>query len=925
MIGAKSIHTQRMVQSTPSQHASGSGTGKSRHYFNDNSHQARGSRNDNRHSSEDYLDDKNDEDDDLDIDDLDHNSIATDSGSESESEGGIQDKYHTVRRSSLPRIAESSQATDNSSRAGRSSGRSGMSNISGTEGTSSMRSSTGRDSARSLATESASSWEFEGEEDIETAIMEEMGMEKERDEFGVKRGTTSDRRHDTYGRNNSGKEALNGNVRQGKINLNPNGSGGFPLRSGGFNYNHLSASSSSKINALPSMMKNIDLNGISTKKVSELAPTTRETLRPTASQIARNDEHDRYGDDDAEESNKKTTTKLVSIRILDPGDPAGRPTTVTVAMKVPTKKERLGSRGRNIFERQLANHSLGAGQKVFLRLREKVSDDSQQQEQQQTPQNKYRPLRNRQQLQQQAIVEFWQPPDESDDKTSNSNFMQSFRIPEQDEFPEPEIHCTDRENQDLDDHDHPQQPPITTTTFFKKRNSGSTMISEITTDNTTLFGSAHHQNSGRITFGNPNPHNFKRSSDFNTSEIRNNNRNSDVHNDNQNISFSHNQSPNKTTSTSNNDSKPTKLEQPPPKPLDPFTIPTILSTTIIKQTPNQKVGLAFRKSTTGNVIIEKIMPGSVFDGTAMKAGHECLIINGHRVRSARKAAEIVRESEKKLTLVVSSAVRPPGTMYTIISIGGGGTSNADRRKRGDDTRGDHPIAYAAGMHFKMKQGLVQLVKIDSDSPLAGASMKVGDFVLAVNGSAVATISDAVRLLSKSENQEEDLIPILYFNMRQLRVSLVDKVIGDLWKKDWSEAYDECVVLEPGASSKPLTFKFNEEGRCELLDPLRAFRVSGEPLIPVDHPLNSVMDTLNHGIICVLAAIRQGLELATGGGEEEGVRAEAERDQSRNATENGPNRSVTKSLKGNLDQLSKLYNEGMLNKDDFEAIKTRLLS
>ncbi|KAL7465460.1 hypothetical protein ACHAXS_005775 [Conticribra weissflogii] len=925
MIDAQSIHTQRMVQSKPSQYASGSGTGKSRHYFNDNSHRVRGDRDNKRHGGEAYLDDENgDGDDDLDIDDLENNSIATDSGSESER--GSQDQYRS--RTSLPRIAESSQATDNSSRAGRSSGRSGMSNLSGAEGTSSMRSSTGRDSARSLATESASSWEFEGEEDIETAIMEEMGMEKERDEFGMKRGSSSDRQQDSHGQYSSGKEAMNENPRYSNINMKPNGSGGFPLRSGGFNYNQLSASSSSKINTLPSMMKNIDLNGISTKKVSELAPTPRESLRPTlsaVSQTATNVVNDRYNDGDAEESHKRTTTKLVKIKMWDPGDPAGRPTTVTVAMKVPTKNERLGSRGRNIFERQLANHSLGAGQKVFLRLREEDSDKSQQQEQQQMPHNKYRPLRNRQQLQQQAIVEFWQPPDESDDKTSNSNFMQSFRIPEQEEYPDPQIHHRDREDENLDDHHHPQQPPITTTTFFKKRNSGSTMISEITTDNTTLFGSAHHQNSGRITFGNPNPHNFKMSSHFNTSEIQNNDRTMGVHKDNQNISSSQNQTPHKTTATTNNNSKPTTPEQPPPKPLDPFTIPTILSTTIIKQTPNQKVGLAFRKSTAGNVVIEKIMPGSVFDGTAMKAGHECLIINGHRVRSARKAAEIVRESEKKLTLVVSSAVRPPGTMYTIISIGGGGTRSAEKGKRGHDDRGDHPTACAAGMHFKMKQGLVQLVKIDPGSPLAGASMKVGDFVLAVNGSAVATISDAIRLLSKSENQEEDLIPILYFNMRQLRVSLVDKVIGDLWKKDWSEAYDECVVLEPGASSKPLTFKFNEEGRCELLDPLRAFRVSGEPLIPLDHPLNSVMDTLNHGIICVLAAIRQGLELATGGGEEEGVPTVAEREQSGNGTENGANRSVTKSLKGNLDQLSKLYNEGMLNKDDFEAIKSRLLS
>jgi hypothetical protein len=91
--------------------------------------------------------------------------------------------------------------------------------------------------------------------------------------------------------------------------------------------------------------------------------------------------------------------------------------------------------------------------------------------------------------------------------------------------------------------------------------------------------------------------------------------------------------------------EPQSTPTPPTKQLskfpEPFAIPSIVNITIRKSTPDQKVGLAFRKS-KGVVIIEKISPGSAFDGSELKVGMECLCINEHRVRSARRAAEIVR-------------------------------------------------------------------------------------------------------------------------------------------------------------------------------------------------------------------------------------------------------------------------------------------
>jgi hypothetical protein len=201
-------------------------------------------------------------------------------------------------------------------------------------------------------------------------------------------------------------------------------------------------------------------------------------------------------------------------------------------------------------------------------------------------------------------------------------------------------------------------------------------------------------------------------------------------------------------------------------------------------------------------------------------------------------------------------------MYTIIDL------RENEYTSGDEAAGGEAISSSAlGVHFELNQGLVQLVKVDGGSPLANSALKVGDYILAIGGIVTGTVESATRLLSE---QTVDMVPILYFSMKLLRVSLVDKMISDSWKREWSETYEECVVLPPTGKTNPLTLRFRENGTCELVDPLRAFRLlshghrdkaaeCSDSLIPSDHPLNSIVDTLNTGITCVMEAIRQGVE------------------------------------------------------------------
>jgi hypothetical protein len=301
----------------------------------------------------------------------------------------------------------------------------------------------------------------------------------------------------------------------------------------------------------------------------------------------------------------------------------------------------------------------------------------------------------------------------------------------------------------------------------------------------------------------------------------------------------------------------------PEKGLEPFIIPSILSLKVIKHNPTDAVGISFTK-TNGTIVIDTITPASLFAGTDLLPGYQCLSINGHRIRSANRAAEIVRDSKTSLRLIASNTSHCPlGTMYTMISLKKNSRSSSmpDMKKTTPTATGhsmnDFSTANeecAAGMYFKMKHGLVQLVKFDSDSPIKTTSMKVGDYILAINGIAVGSISRTVRALSKSNH---DIVPILYFSMTRLRVSISDEVMDkNLWTKEWSSDYKTCVIsqindLSDKTSSNPITIQFTDN-RCELLD----------NIVPSDHHLISVVETLNNSMSLAFSTIYEGVKLAT---------------------------------------------------------------
>lgn len=354
-----------------------------------------------------------------------------------------------------------------------------------------------------------------------------------------------------------------------------------------------------------------------------------------------------------------------------------------------------------------------------------------------------------------------------------------------------------------------------------------------------------------------------------------------------------------------------------------------------------------------------------------------LTINGHRVRGARRAAEVVREAQTKLTVVASDASRPPGAVYAAIAVPGekepyGARALQRQRKyerEENRQRGGRKVRAATsamGMTFGMKHGLVRIVDVEALSPAVevASSMRAGDCVLAINGVAVGNVSRAIKTIdgaieaaaSEARRQrrsgEDDngngaggdtnqgtitaaVLPFLFYNMRQLRVSLVDKIISDdSWRKDWDSDKRKCALWAKGKDedAPELALRFDDDDVCQLT----AAR-SGDEVR--DHPLHSVVKTLNLGTITVLNAIREGVEMAASSSSSAAASSKSVSDRSKVTTSSGRDnngqqsgggstfRSVgtDKGLVGNLSKLAEMYKDRLISKDDFEAFKSKLLT
>ena len=102
----------------------------------------------------------------------------------------------------------------------------------------------------------------------------------------------------------------------------------------------------------------------------------------------------------------------------------------------------------------------------------------------------------------------------------------------------------------------------------------------------------------------------------------------------------------------------------------------------------------------------------------------------------------------------------------------------------------------------------------------------------------------------------------------------------------------------------MTLRFKDDGLCELVDPLQ--KTNGTH----DHPFQTVVEAINHGIICLMSAIREGVNGSSSSNGKNGDRS--------------PKRSQQVKQRGN-DKLAEILDSGLLSEDEFRAIRSKLVA
>lgn len=289
---------------------------------------------------------------------------------------------------------------------------------------------------------------------------------------------------------------------------------------------------------------------------------------------------------------------------------------------------------------------------------------------------------------------------------------------------------------------------------------------------------------------------------------------------------------------------------------DEQVIPRIISASVVKT--KEPVGLTLScnndaRYTSSSAVVSSISPQSPFHpenyshGEAIREGDEILTINGHRVKDARRAAEMIRATDEGVLTVVASTAAPAGDHCT-----------DDGRKRGVRRRLDgttyHMIRLSkyveeggssASMSRCTYQGMtlevidltssfVSIKSVEPSSVFARSGLKTGDVLLTVDGSIVRTADEAIRALSANQdtNVIDRVIVLLVFSVWDMRTRVIRDELSDTSPNDWDISLScedklshgderECITLTMADTAVSFQLRFDQDGTCSCPEPLAA--------------------------------------------------------------------------------------------------------
>lgn len=281
-------------------------------------------------------------------------------------------------------------------------------------------------------------------------------------------------------------------------------------------------------------------------------------------------------------------------------------------------------------------------------------------------------------------------------------------------------------------------------------------------------------------------------------------------------------------------------------------LPVIKTYRLIKDHPDDHVGLFLTKAKNGAVLVHSLAPDSPFlritADPILCPGQEILSVNDKRINDPKMAARIITHAKKQLSIRISTVKRERGFMYCQVKRkidGCGGdvdavgeaniakTTSMTARKRGSvvSITGlfQHGLRFITTSidGFVAEDGLVRVLHIDPDG-LFGSSqnsnLHTGCIVLTVNGSPVTNGRATLDKVMSSRN----LVQILHCDERAWRDMWVKEgltqVMSSLrgiksslvWDLAWQTDNEEVVIrnIRTERQSYAFRLKFNSTiGLC----------------------------------------------------------------------------------------------------------------
>jgi len=283
---------------------------------------------------------------------------------------------------------------------------------------------------------------------------------------------------------------------------------------------------------------------------------------------------------------------------------------------------------------------------------------------------------------------------------------------------------------------------------------------------------------------------------------------------------------------------------------NPYILPTTLKVMAQKRSRNHPSGLVLslnQRNEIGTVMVKDITPQSIFMNTALRAGHEILAINGHRVRDPQKAAEIMKGTKGFVELLLSDGNRPPGTRY-------------ERVKASPEI-----MDKGAGIQLQSKRGLVRVTHVDPDGLFAHSGLHPGDLFLTINGIVAQDANQTGKLLMDHLNH--GLVCVLVYSMADLRMGLVEEFFSDGWEVTWSNKFQEVTVarvLNGKVDERKFTMilNFNRWWSCQCEDPLGALGGNTNQAersvweIILQSEVESLLEKINGALALVIEKLRE---------------------------------------------------------------------